>query len=133
MNEHEASRVSRRGLLKRLSAGAALAWTSPIIMSVRTPAFAQGSPPGICNCAPYDCDNPAPCPISSCSFDHCVQKLNGDCACGFDPIMSFGDYPICQSDEDCNAEGETDWMCVTVDPKCGATGNVACAPPCECC
>jgi hypothetical protein len=132
LGQRGADRVSRRSALKRLGAGAALAWTSPIMMSVRTPAFAQASGPGICSCAPYDCHNPPPCPISSCSFDHCVQKVNGECACGFDPIWSR-QFPLCETDADCNAEGEEGWMCITVDPTCGAAGNVGCAPPCECC
>jgi CHRD domain-containing protein len=36
--------VSRRRMLKRIGAGAAVAWTAPILTSVRTPAFAQASP-----------------------------------------------------------------------------------------
>ena len=34
--------VSRRRMLKRIGAGAAVAWTAPILTSIRTPAFAQG-------------------------------------------------------------------------------------------
>ncbi|MGH2557363.1 MAG: CHRD domain-containing protein [Actinomycetota bacterium] len=33
--------ISRRRMLKRVGAGAAVAWTAPILMSVRVPAFAQ--------------------------------------------------------------------------------------------
>jgi hypothetical protein len=33
--------ISRRRMLKRIGAGAAVAWTAPIITSVRTPAWAQ--------------------------------------------------------------------------------------------
>ena len=33
--------ISRRRMLKRIGAGAAVAWTAPIITSVRVPAFAQ--------------------------------------------------------------------------------------------
>jgi CHRD domain-containing protein len=36
--------ISRRRMLKRIGAGAAIAWTAPIITSVRVPAFAQASP-----------------------------------------------------------------------------------------
>lgn len=35
------SGISRRKVLKRIGAGAAVAWTAPILVSVRTPAFAQ--------------------------------------------------------------------------------------------
>jgi hypothetical protein len=34
--------ISRRKMLKRIGAGAAVAWTAPILTSVQTPAFAQG-------------------------------------------------------------------------------------------
>lgn len=39
--ELQAGGVSRRKMLKRIGAGAAVAWTAPIITSVRTPAWAQ--------------------------------------------------------------------------------------------
>lgn len=32
--------ISRRRLIKRLGTGAAVAWTAPVLLSVRTPAFA---------------------------------------------------------------------------------------------
>jgi hypothetical protein len=35
------SGISRRRMIKRIGAGAAVAWTSPILMSVKVPAFAQ--------------------------------------------------------------------------------------------
>ena len=37
------NQVSRRKMLKRIGAGAAVAWTAPILTSIRTPAFAAGS------------------------------------------------------------------------------------------
>jgi hypothetical protein len=33
--------ISRRRMLKRIGAGAAVAWSAPILTSIRTPAFAQ--------------------------------------------------------------------------------------------
>jgi hypothetical protein len=33
--------ISRRRLIKRLGAGAAVAWSAPVLMSVKVPAFAQ--------------------------------------------------------------------------------------------
>jgi hypothetical protein len=38
--------VSRRAMLKRIGAGAAVAWSAPVITSIRTPAFAQYPPTG---------------------------------------------------------------------------------------
>src|SRR5438445_9939036 len=34
-----AEAISRRGVLKRIGAGAAIAWSTPILTSVRAPAF----------------------------------------------------------------------------------------------
>jgi CHRD domain len=33
--------ISRRRMIKRIGAGAAVAWTAPVLMTVKTPAFAQ--------------------------------------------------------------------------------------------
>src|SRR5947209_15291872 len=53
--------LSRRKMLKRIGAGAAIAWTAPILTSIRTPAFAAGD---YCGCdlgnpcgAALDCHN----------------------------------------------------------------------------
>jgi hypothetical protein len=37
----DANAISRRRLIKRLGAGAAVAWSAPVLLSVRTPAFSQ--------------------------------------------------------------------------------------------
>jgi hypothetical protein len=55
MNSEEpqgAGGISRRRMLRRVGAGVAIAWTAPILTSVRVPAYAQPSP-GVCSmCAP---------------------------------------------------------------------------------
>jgi hypothetical protein len=40
--------ISRRRMLRRMGAGVAIAWTAPILTSVRVPAYAQVSP-GSCH------------------------------------------------------------------------------------
>ena len=40
--------ISRRRALKRIGAGAAIAWSAPILTSLRTPAFAQSPTCGPC-------------------------------------------------------------------------------------
>jgi hypothetical protein len=37
------SKISRRSMLRRLGAASAVAWTAPVITSIRVPAFAQAS------------------------------------------------------------------------------------------
>jgi len=61
--------ISRRTLLKRVGAAGAIAWTTPVITSLRTPAF--GASPG-----------PHPeCVEASCgNFVECTS-LNPDCIC----------------------------------------------------
>ena len=61
------SRISRRGMLKRVGAGAAIAWSAPILSSLRTPAFAQ---------YPTRCQEPC---------DNCFDGV-GDAPCGTDPV-----------------------------------------------
>jgi hypothetical protein len=94
--------ISRRRMLKRIGAGAAIAWSAPILTSIRTPAFAQygGSP---CNpgqvCTP-DCDVIRPCQSGNCacfrnvdtSECHCGDLLDGLCA-SFPPCVTGADCP----------------------------------------
>jgi hypothetical protein len=56
--------ISRRRMLRRIGAGAAVAWTVPVLTSIRTPAFAATAP--------------------SCDWSTCVglcaaQNVNGKC------------------------------------------------------
>jgi hypothetical protein len=51
MNPEEpqgAGGISRRRMLRRMGAGVAIAWTAPILTSVRVPAYAQPSPGTSC-------------------------------------------------------------------------------------
>ena len=60
--------VSRRTMLKRIGAGAAVAWTAPILTSIRSPAFAQS----VCDCPECACSDASPV---------CGSDANGDCFC----------------------------------------------------
>jgi hypothetical protein len=55
--------ISRRRMLKRIGAGAAVAWTAPVLTSIRTPAFAA---------------TPA-CDWSVCVGLCAAQNVNGRC------------------------------------------------------
>src|SRR6266540_554312 len=87
--------LSRRRMLKRIGAGAAVAWTAPILTSIKTPAFAAS--PG-CDCPPLDCKNlqPGPCATGFCAPHH----GGGGCIC----VCAFGCGP-CTRDEDCEFGG----------------------------
>jgi hypothetical protein len=45
MPEGTRNEVSRRRMLERIAAGAAVGWSAPVLSSVPTPAFAQYPPP----------------------------------------------------------------------------------------
>ena len=85
--------ISRRRMLTRIGAGAAVAWSAPVLMSIRTPAFGQGSPV----CAPG-------CP--QCDFG---EDCGPNCQCAGIPIECFcsdggacgEDFSICETDADC--------------------------------
>jgi hypothetical protein len=119
--------ISRRRLLKRIGAGAAVAWSAPVITSLRTPAFAQGYQEPCPNCAPFDCNNPAFCQEPCFSF--CVQKLDLHCFCG--PLVAWNTSgpPICQNDADCQVVAPGS-VCINMNPNCQAVDNKGCAAPC---
>jgi hypothetical protein len=76
--------ISRRRMLKRVGAGAAIAWSAPILSSLRTPAFAQAYParcaePCNATCANFGdaiCGSSGPTGICVCS-----RAQDGSCFC----------------------------------------------------
>ena len=82
--EQPVSRISRRKALKRIGAGAAVAWSAPVLSSLRTPAFAAGTPACADPCRD-DCSDgtisarcgaTGPAGICACSVD-----VTGKCFC----------------------------------------------------
>jgi hypothetical protein len=108
--------VSRRRMLKRIGAGAAVAWTAPILTSIRTPAFAVTPSCGK-QCDPGQ--NCAACPfLAACGGDsncQCWQKSTDQgpgCICS-DFVAFCGDTPLCPGGQaDCNAAPGGPWCCV---------------------
>ncbi len=119
--------ISRRRVLKRIGAGAAVAWTAPILISIRTPAFAQ--PYGIVPCDPGqlctpDCDVQRPCmqPKRCLCFrdvdtSACVCVREGAFCETFTPCASGAD---CPSNEVCVATCCPTGICMR---GCGAGGS----------
>jgi hypothetical protein len=91
--------ISRRRMLKRIGAGAAVAWSAPILTSIRTPAFAQGyggcGTPGIdcftCDPRELDCNGDPSC--------GCIPTQESDCFC-IAPQACAGLQP-CSSSSEC--------------------------------
>jgi hypothetical protein len=118
--------IPRRTMLRRIGAGAAVAWTAPVLTSVKTPAFA-GSPPSPCGdqiCAAcnvqQDCGGAPP---RACNCWRTSEDNGGQCAC-LSFVMTCDETPPCpngQADCDANAPGDA-----CVETCCG---NI-CAPKC---
>jgi hypothetical protein len=126
------NRISRRGMLKRLGAGAAVAWSAPIISSLRTPAFAQYA---LCRGETFECGGPfTECGGTPCGEGPCVcdVDLEGNEFC-WDNYRCASSH-ACSSNSDCADLGAT-WRCVTsccnfIPPE-HTPGS--CAPPCGTC
>jgi len=71
---YDRNRVSRRRMLKRLGAGAAVAWTTPILTSAHTPAFAAS--PGPCR---EDCRYTPYFRLPDLSCDDLCETCEGGC------------------------------------------------------
>ena len=112
-------RISRRRLLKRIGGGAAIAWSTPILTSIRTPAFAQSG----FGCDPGQSCSPCP-PVQPCHGNDGCQcwMLSPDqgkaCWCGF---FAQGCEAECLSQAGC----PPGFRCVQT--CCGQI----CVPPCQ--
>jgi len=102
------NRISRRRMLKRIGAGAAIAWSAPVLSSLRTPAFAQPYPPR--------CDDPCD--------DTCADGLIDVCGSGPGP----GDTCHCSRADDGSCQCWDNFFCA----NSFACGNGGCPPGCFC-
>ena len=124
LDEVARTRVSRRKLLKGVGAGAAIAWTAPIITSLGAPAFAQGS----ALCAP-GCD----CFCGGAQV--CGSDANGDCLCGITTEkqcfcgsdISCGGNGFCSSSKECPPGNACVIICCT---GCAGPPQGGCLPAC---
>ena len=107
--------IPRRKMLKRIGAGAAVAWTAPILTSIRAPAFAQ-SPRN--PCPPESCPG-NPCQSGACTQDlgcfihgpdtegnsHCYQNIFCSCVSPCSSSADCGPGQFCQPNTGCGAGG----------------------------
>jgi hypothetical protein len=110
MDEHLSKGISRRSMLKRVGAGAAVAWSAPILTSLRAPAFAQGTP--VCEPGCPACQFGLPC--------------GGNCACVGVPVDCFcSDTGICQTDQAiCRQDSDCDVWCGEPGGRCAPCGFI---------
>jgi hypothetical protein len=111
--------ISRRRMIKRIGAGAAIAWSAPILSSIKAPAFAQRD-----KCPETGCeDRFAPCGDGGCQTGACTAGLGcfktddteGNCHCAQNIFCSC--VSACVSSSDC----APDQFCIT-DTGCGSGG-----------
>jgi hypothetical protein len=107
--------VSRRRMLKRIGAGAAIAWTAPVLTSIRTPAFAATPPP---DCPPESCPG-TPCQTGGCQEglacfvygpdtegrNHCYQDIFCTCVVPCSISSDCGPGQFCQPNTGCGSGG----------------------------
>jgi hypothetical protein len=115
--------ISRRRMLKRIGAGAAVAWSAPILTSIRTPAFAQsgGSP----------CDPSAQCDLSMpCNVAIACHNGNPACNCwvNADHNACFcGDFDACSNHQACGPGNTCPSGQTCIENCCG----LLCYAPCS--
>jgi hypothetical protein len=127
--EHMDKAISRRRMLKRIGAGAAVAWSAPVLTSLSTPAFAQYPPSCPEPCAACFDGNAQLCGVDSVRPGvpcFCSQTFQGDCVCTAND--SCGEWGTCTTSSDC----PSGFVCKPVGcTSCStAPGQMNCARPC---
>lgn len=115
--------ISRRRMIKRIGAGAAIAWSAPILTSLKSPAFAQPSPIAPCDPgAPCDLNAPCnvaiPCKGGNPACNCWVLADRSSCFCG--GLILCSDLQFCGPGDTC-PPGE-----VCVENCCGKLCYVPC-------
>jgi len=111
MTNHDG--ISRRRMLKRIGAGAAVAWSAPVLTSLASPAFAQT--PTCSEPCDFVCgDEARQCGPSDCELDFCLceQTTENTCLCAQDAFCD--QLRPCETSADCINGGS----CV-LDTCCG--------------
>jgi len=126
--EQPVRRISRRKALKRIGAGAAVAWSAPVLSSLRTPAFAAETPRCTDPCARCFDANAAPCGTDTVRGFTCLCSLTteGTCVCGSND--GCNEWGTCATSSDC----PSGFVCKPVGCRgCStASGEMNCQRPC---
>lgn len=101
--EKAANGISRRSLLKRAGVVGAIAWTTPVIASLRTPAFAESPGPDP-ECAGEECGSFVVCSSNANCFCFTSAEGGGFClnSVSCDPLLDCpGGTVDCPSGQVC--------------------------------
>ena len=118
--------VSRRTMLKRIGAAGAVAWITPVVTSLNTPAFAASQPGGNCSACGGDfCFGQTTCGEGASLPCPCAQRVDGQgCFCYEDDFCI--NRTTCAQQSDC-PDGE-----VCVHTCCDTElGTAVCFPACS--
>jgi hypothetical protein len=113
-------------MLRRIGIASAIAWSAPVVTSLRTPAFGQAISGAGCACG-ASCGETAGCSPSDC---FCLTSVEGREFCSQN-FTCDPEAPTCSSSADCPAG----WVCqpaIDEGPCTGSCGRV-CVPPCGTC
>lgn len=120
-DERSKGSYSRRRMLKQIGVAGAVAWATPVIASVTTPAFAGTQPGGNCtdcsvackglDCGPQIVGDGFPC--------GCVPTVENTCFC-HEPSYCV-ELQTCRSSDECPAG----WACAN-----SCCDEPRCLPPC---
>jgi hypothetical protein len=118
--------IDRRRMLKRIGAAGAIAWATPVISSLTTPAHAATSFV-TCGHTCIHCDSNDDLCGAAGAFQQCfcTPHVGADeCYCGEEVFCSS--THACETDENCSDLG-SGWLCAEV---CGCGGGQFCIPRC---
>jgi hypothetical protein len=120
--------ISRRRMLKRIGAGAAVAWSAPVLTSLSTPAFAQYPPLCPAPCAACFDGSADPCGTDSVRGGTCLcsRTTEGNCVCTANDACD--EWGLCTTSADC----PSGFLCKPVQCRgCSTTaGEMDCTRPC---
>jgi hypothetical protein len=129
--------LSRRAALKRIGAGAAIAWTAPVLLSIETPASAGSVALSCSNCGTDFCSDPSGCAgINGCSdgsAGFCDTTVEGQCVCD---VVAFVDgTQNCTSSAACAKQFGSSFVCIQAgclpNPATGKPGTTVCTSQCD--
>ena len=126
MSGERPGEISRRRMLRRIGAGAAIAWAAPVLTSLRLPAFAQAGSPACAEC-------PADCSLGTLCSDVIPCACAGGptaCGCYSQGACLFEGGVICESDADCEPFLGSDARCAPCAPPFSGCGPATCWQPC---
>ena len=127
--ERHGQELSRRTVLKRIGAGTAIAWATPIVATMNTPAFAASPPSGddCLDCAGHICLDQGPCgdtgPLRGC---FCSQVVGNTSQCFCYENRFCSDVTPCP-----NGQGDCPGNTTCAHSCCDSSvGSPVCLPPC---